>query len=113
VRSGINSVSAGQAEASRAVGMTFTQTLTLVVLPQAFANIIPPLTSVLIALLKNTSIAYAFGVFEGTSAMTRLITANGGDVIAILTTAALIYLALALALSFLMGRLERVVTASR
>ena len=113
VRSGINSVAAGQAEASRAVGMTFSQTLRLVVLPQAFANIIPPLASVFIALLKNTSIAYAFGVFEGTQAMTRLITANGGDVIWILAAAALIYLTLALFASFLFSRLERVVTAAR
>jgi glutamate transport system permease protein len=113
VRSGINSVPPGQAEASRAVGMTFTQTLRLVVLPQAFANIIPPLASVFIALLKNTSIAFAFGVFEGTQAMTRLITANGSAVIYLLMTAALIYLALALIASFLFSRLERLVTASR
>jgi glutamate transport system permease protein len=113
VRSGINSVPPGQAEASRAVGMTFTQTLRLVVLPQAFANIIPPLASVFIALLKNTSIAFAFGVFEGTQAMTRLITANGSAVIYLLMTAALIYLALALIASFLFSRLERLVAASR
>jgi len=113
VRSGINSVPPGQAEASRAVGMTFTQTLRLVVMPQAFTNIIPPLASVFIALLKNTSIAYAFGVFEGTQAMTRLITANGSAVIWILMTAALIYLALALVASLAFSQLERLVTASR
>lgn len=109
VRSGINSVAAGQAEASRSVGMTFGQTLRLVVLPQAFANIVPPLASIFIALLKNTSIAYAFGVFEGTQAMNRLITANGDDVIAIVAAAALAYLALALLSSALFGLLERAV----
>ena len=109
VRSGINSVSAGQAEASRSVGMTFSQTLRLVVLPQAFANIIPPLASVFIALLKNTSIAYAFGIFEGTQAMAQLINANGADVIAIIFAAALIYLVLALLASALFGVLERAV----
>lgn len=109
VRSGINSVAAGQAEASRAVGMTFGQTLRLVVLPQAFANIIPPLASIFIALLKNTSIAYAFGVFEGTQAMYQLVNANGADVIAILLTAAFIYLGLALLASALFGLLERAV----
>ncbi|MEX2290407.1 MAG: amino acid ABC transporter permease [Mycobacteriales bacterium] len=113
VRSGINSVAAGQAEASRAVGMTFGQTLRLVVLPQAFVNIVPPMASVFIALLKNTSIAYAFGVFEATQAMNRLITANGADVIAIVATAALTYLALALLASAAFGFLERAVTASR
>jgi glutamate transport system permease protein len=109
VRSGINSVAAGQAEASRSVGMTFGQTLRLVVLPQAFANIIPPLASVFIALLKNTSIAYAFGVFEGTQAMYQLANANGDQVIAIITAAALAYLTLALVASFLFGLLERAV----
>jgi glutamate transport system permease protein len=109
VRSGINSVAAGQAEASRAVGMTFGQTLRLVVLPQAFANIVPPLASIFIALLKNTSIAYAFGVFEGTQAMNRLITENGADVIAIVATAAFTYLALALLSSAAFSVLERAV----
>jgi glutamate transport system permease protein len=109
VRSGINSVAAGQAEASRSVGMTFGQTLRLVVLPQAFANIIPPLASVFIALLKNTSIAYAFGVFEGTQAMYQLANARGDAVIAIIAAAALAYLTLALLASFLFGLLERAV----
>jgi glutamate transport system permease protein len=64
VRSGINTVSPGQAEAARAVGMTFNQVLGIVVLPQAFRAIVPPLTSVLIALLKNTTIAAGFSVVE-------------------------------------------------
>jgi glutamate transport system permease protein len=109
VRSGINSVAAGQAEASRSVGMTFGQTLRLVVLPQAFVNIIPPLASIFIALLKNTSIAFAFGIFEGTQAMYQLANANGNAVIAIILTAGLIYLALALISSLLFGLLERAV----
>lgn len=109
VRSGINSVAAGQAEASRSVGMTFGQTLRLIVLPQAFANIIPPLASIFIALLKNTSIAYAFGVFEGTQALYQLIQANGADVIALLLAAAVSYLVLALVASALFGLLERAV----
>jgi glutamate transport system permease protein len=109
VRSGINSVAAGQAEASRSVGMTFGQTLRLVVLPQAFANIIPPLASVFIALLKNSSIAYAFGIFEGTQAMAQLINANGADVIAIITATALIYLLLSLLASAAFSQLERAV----
>ena len=113
VRSGINSVAAGQAEASRSVGMTFGQTLRLVVLPQAFANIIPPLASVFIALLKNTSIAYAFGVFEGTQAMNRLINSFGSSVIFIILTTALIYLLLALLSAALFSWLERTVRVAR
>jgi glutamate transport system permease protein len=107
VRSGINSVATGQAEASRSIGMTFGQTLRLVVLPQAFANILPPLASVFIAMLKNTSIASAFFVFEGIQAMNQLIQSFGNAVIPILVAAAAGYLLLALLSSFLFGLLER------
>lgn len=64
VRSGINTVPVGQAEASRALGFTFTQTLSTVVLPQAIRSVVPPLTNVQIALLKNTTIASGFSVFQ-------------------------------------------------
>jgi glutamate transport system permease protein len=64
LRSGINTVAAGQAEAARAVGMTFGQTLRLVVLPQAYRSAVPPLMSTLIAMVKNTTIAAGFSVAE-------------------------------------------------
>lgn len=64
VRSGLNSVPPGQAEAARAVGLTFFQTLNLVLLPQAFRVVVPPVSSLLIALLKNTTIAAGFSVAE-------------------------------------------------
>jgi glutamate transport system permease protein len=73
VRSGINAVNLGQAEAARAVGMTFGQTLRDVVLPQALRSVIPPLTSILIALVKNTSIAEAFGLVEATGSLDKLV----------------------------------------
>ena len=73
VRSGINTVQAGQAEAARAIGLTFGQTLRLVVLPQAFRNVIPPLASVYIALTKNTSVASAFGILDLTYQLSDLI----------------------------------------
>jgi glutamate transport system permease protein len=109
VRSGINSVATGQAEASRSIGMTFGQTLRLVVLPQAFANILPPLASVFIAMLKNTSIASAFFVFEGIQAMNQLINSFGNAVVPILIAAAAGYLFLAVLSSVLFGLLERTV----
>ena len=62
VRSGINSVPPGQAEAARAVGLTFQQTLGAVVLPQALRTVVPPLGSVIIAMIKNSAIVGAFGV---------------------------------------------------
>jgi glutamate transport system permease protein len=64
VRSGINTVPTGQGEAARALGMTFNQVLGSIVLPQAFRAIVPPLMSILIALMKNTTIAAGFSVLE-------------------------------------------------
>jgi glutamate transport system permease protein len=69
VRAGVNSVPLGQAEASRAIGFTFAQSMTTVVLPQAVRAVVPPLASVLIALVKNTSVAAAFGLAEATARM--------------------------------------------
>jgi glutamate transport system permease protein len=64
LRSGINTVPKGQGEAARSLGMNFNQTLSLVVLPQAFRSVIPPVGSTLIALAKNSAIAGAFSVNE-------------------------------------------------
>ena len=79
IRSGINSVSLGQAEAARAIGLTFGATMSQVVLPQAFRATVPPLASVLIALAKNTSVAAAFGLTEATSRMRGLTNNNADD----------------------------------
>jgi glutamate transport system permease protein len=78
VRSGVNSVSVGQAEASRAIGLTFGQSMQFVILPQSFRAVVPPLASVLIALAKNTSVAAAFGLMEATGRM-RYFTNNNSD----------------------------------
>ena len=69
LRSGVNAVPLGQAEAGRAIGLTFSQSMQLVILPQATRAVIPPMTSVLIALAKNTSVAAAFGIAEATATM--------------------------------------------
>src|SRR5215510_13935490 len=57
VWSGVNTVAAGQAEAARALGLTFTQVLGHVVLPQALRTVVQPLGNVFVALIRNTSIA--------------------------------------------------------
>jgi glutamate transport system permease protein len=72
VRSGVNTVDPGQAEAARSIGMTFGQTLRIIVLPQAVRSVIPPLASVYIALAKNTSVAAAFGVLEATARLKQM-----------------------------------------
>ncbi len=73
IRSGINTVPMGQAEAARAIGLSFTQTLSLIVLPQAFRSVIGPLANVLIALTKNTTVAAAIGVAEAAYLMKTMI----------------------------------------
>lgn len=73
IRAGINTVPAGQAEAARAVGLTFTQVLGIIILPQAIRAVIAPLGSVLIALTKNTTVASAIGVAEAALLMNTLI----------------------------------------
>jgi glutamate transport system permease protein len=64
LRSGVNTVPPGQAEAARSVGLTFGQSLREVMLPQAFRGAITPLGNTLIALTKNTTVATAIGVAE-------------------------------------------------
>jgi glutamate transport system permease protein len=83
VRSGINTVPAGQSEAARAIGMSFRQTLTMIVLPQAGRAVVAPLGSILIALCKNATIVGTIGLPESSSAMKDLINANGNAVIPI------------------------------
>jgi glutamate transport system permease protein len=113
VRSGINAVGAGQAEAARSIGLTFTQSLRLVILPQALRTVVPPLINVVIALTKNTSIAAAFGVVELTAVGTRLANANADAVLALLAGVAVCYLVLTLPSGWLAGRLERRLAVAR
>ena len=76
-RSGINTVPPGQAEAARAVGLTFAQTLMIVVLPQAGRAVIAPLGSIFIALCKNATIVGTIGLLEASNVMKQLINDNG------------------------------------
>ena len=69
LRAGVNAVPLGQAEAARAIGLPFGGVMSQVVLPQAFRAAMPPLASVQIALIKNTSVAAVFGVAEATAQM--------------------------------------------
>lgn len=72
VRSGINSVSKGQVEAARALGLTFPQVLRMVVMPQALRTVVGPLGGIFIALLKNSGVAVAINVPELTSAANQV-----------------------------------------
>src|ERR1700754_3330043 len=69
LRAGVNTVPVGQAEAARAIGLTFTQSLRLVVLPQAFRAVIAPLGSITIAMIKNTSVVLVASYLESAALM--------------------------------------------
>lgn len=113
VRSGINSVGVGQAEAARAIGLTFGQTLGHVVLPQALRSVVPPLINVIIALTKNTSVAAGFAVVELMATGRRLGTVNAADGTWVLVGVALGYLLLTIPAGLLAGAIERKVAFVR
>jgi glutamate transport system permease protein len=113
VRSGVNSVGVGQAEAARAVGLTFTQTLRAVVMPQALRTVIPPLINIFIALTKNSSVAGGFFVADLFGIGRRLANANPGDVVAVLIGVAVCYLVITIPAGILAGVLERRVAFAR
>lgn len=113
VRSGINSVGVGQAEAARAIGLTFGQTLGAVILPQAVRSVIPPLINVLIALTKNTSVAAGFAVVELMGSGRRLGTANAADSLWVLVGVAIFYLLITIPAGIAAGAIERRVAFSR
>ena len=106
VRSGINTVNVGQSEASRALGLTFTQTIGNVVLPQAIRSVVPPLASVQIALLKNTTIAAGFSVFEA-GAIRDNLAERSENVLVGLCWIAVGFLILVVPLTLLQRSLER------
>lgn len=113
LRSGINGVPVGQAEAARSIGMPFGQVLTLVVLPQAVRMVIPPLINVFIALTKNTSVAGGFFVFELFAASKNIANVRGDAVIAVLLGVAFFYLLITVPLGLIAGRIEKKVMVLR
>lgn len=113
VRSGINAVSAGQAEAARALGLTFGQSLREVVLPQAFRTVVPPLGNVLIAMVKNTSIAAGFSVSDLSSLLPRLVNADAGDLTLVLVGVVVGYMVITVPSALAVNRIERRVAILR
>jgi len=103
IRSGINTVPVGQAEAARAIGLTFPQTLRLVVLPQALRAVIAPLGSVFIALTKNSTIVGTIGVLEAANVMKQLLNDNGDAVIPIFLVFAGTFVALLVPAGYFFG----------
>jgi glutamate transport system permease protein len=108
LRSGINAVQPGQAEAARAIGLTFGQSLRTVILPQAFRTSIPPLGSVLIAMFKNSAVLGAFGVAgELFSTGIRLTSAQGYASTPVFLAIGLFYLCITIPAGLILQALER------
>jgi glutamate transport system permease protein len=113
VRSGVNTVPTGQAEAARAIGLTFAQTLRLVVLPQAMRSVVAPLGSIFIALAKNSTIVGTIGVIEAASVMKDLINFNGDVVIPIFLAFAGVFVLVLVPTGYLFGALARRLAVKR
>lgn len=107
LRSGINSVPIGQAEAARSIGLSFGGTMTQVILPQSFRAVTPPIASVLIALTKNSSLASVFGITELAFFEQDLLRTNPGDLWWIFLGIAIAYIIIVEAISFAASSLER------
>jgi glutamate transport system permease protein len=113
LRAGINTVPVGQAEAARALGLSFTQVLRIIVLPQAFRSVVAPLASVLIALTKNTTVAAAIGVGEAALLMKEMIE-NESDALFLVTAMfALGFVILTLPTGLLLGWVAKRVAVKR
>ncbi|PII84476.1 amino acid ABC transporter permease [Leucobacter sp. OLJS4] len=109
LRAGINTVPVGQAEAARAIGLPFAQVMSLVVLPQAFRSVVPPMMSVFIALLKNTTVAAGFSVAELAALRATINDAAGrpGSPMEVLLWVAFVFVVLVMLLSLAQNRLEK------
>ncbi len=112
VRSGVNTVAQGQAEAARAIGLTFTQSMRLVVLPQALRAVVAPIGNIFVALIKNTALASTITVMELGFEYQLLITATAQPVPVALGTA-VCYLVLALSAGWLFSVIEHRVAIKR
>lgn len=105
-RAGIQSIDAGQMEAGRSLGMTWTQTMRYIIVPQAFKRVIPPLGNEFIALLKDSSLVSVIG-FEELTRRGQLIIARTYGSLEIWLSVAIIYLAMTLTISRFVAYLEK------
>ncbi|WP_129670163.1 amino acid ABC transporter permease [Phytoactinopolyspora endophytica] len=113
LRSGINTVPVGQAEAARAIGLSFVPALRLIILPQAFRGAVAPLANVLIALTKNTTVASAIGVAEAAALMKTMIENRADVLFAVFAIFALGFVILVLPTGILLTALSRRLAVQR
>ena len=106
VRSGIMSIDQGQTEAGRSLGLNFSQTMRLIIIPQAFKNVLPALVNEFIVLIKETSIIGYIGMMDLTKGA-MLIQSRTYNAFWPLMAAAAIYLVIVGILTWGMNKLER------
>lgn len=113
LRSGINTVPTGQAEASRAIGLGFAQTMSIVILPQALRGAIAPLGSTLVALTKNTTVAQAAGVTTAAGMMATAIEFRPDIMVAVFLLFAIGWVALVLPIGLIATYLSKKLAVTR
>jgi glutamate/aspartate transport system permease protein len=105
MRAGIQSVSKGQVHAGYAVGMSYAQTMQLVVLPQAFRNMLPVLLTQTIILFQDTSLVYAIGAYDLLKGF-EVAGKNFNRPVETYLVAAVVYFAICFSLSMIVKRLQ-------
>jgi glutamate/aspartate transport system permease protein len=112
MRAGIQSIPRGQVHAAQAVGMTYKQNMTLVILPQAFRNMLPVLLTQTIILFQDTSLVYAIGAYDLLKGF-ETAGKNFGRPIESYLLAAVVYFVICYALSYLVKRLHKKIAIIR
>src|SRR5665811_1242604 len=105
MRAGIQSISSGQVNAGRALGMTYGQNMRLIILPQAFRNMVPVLLTQTIILFQDTSLVYAIGAYDLLKGFTTAGKIYGRPEEAYLL-AAVVYFVICFGLSFMVKQLQ-------
>lgn len=113
LRSGVNTIPLGQAEAARAIGLTFGQSLKEVVLPQAFRGAVVPLGNAVIALTKNTTVAVVIGVMEMAAVLAKVAEDDPGLLNTAFFTMAMLFVLITLPTGLLVGWLGKKVAVKR
>ena len=112
MRAGIQSISRGQVFAGQAMGMTYSQNMKIVILPQAFRNMLPVLLTQTIILFQDTSLVYAIGAYDMLKGF-EVAGKNYGRPIEAYLAAAVVYFVMCFALSWMVKRLHRKIAIIR
>ncbi|WP_245577891.1 amino acid ABC transporter permease [Maridesulfovibrio bastinii] len=104
IRAGIESIDAGQTEAAKALGMTYSQTMRRVIVPQTYKRIIPPVANEFIALIKDTALVSTISMVELMRSADQMFNAYFN--ISVLVLAAIIYLVFTSAFTFVFEKIE-------